>query len=715
MRLSTKLLLTIIPAAAIIYLLAFSISHNNTEKIVLKYGKKVAESEAENFGNKIKSYTDQASYVVNSLGLFYQNIKNIPLKERRKFFAELLKLTLTKNENFLAIWSDLEPNALDGLDSLYIYDKHSSETGRFSILYYRDNDKINTSGKTVESDEEVFASNYYNTPKNSLNQEILPPYKYSFTGNPEDSILQVSIAMPILEDGVFKGVTGVDLGLDKYQKIIEKVKPLKEGYAFLISDDGTMVAHPKLSYIGKKLNQIDSINTSLHNLTTKVKSGTKYSFKKKINNEEYYLTFVPVKIGISDCRWTFGTAVPISIIKEQISENFSNSLKIILIGLLIFSFIVFVLAKGISRPLIRITRFVSRLANGEIEQTNAIKVSRRDEIGKIIISLNKLLEGLNNAIFFSNQIGKGNLDTQLDLMSDKDMLGKALIGMKESLKTAKEDEDRRKIDDQNRNWVTQGIAKFSEILRRNNDNMEDFTYEIISNLVKYLEANQGGFFLLNDEDDNNKHLELIAAYAYNTRKYLQNKIEIGITLVGRCFQESETIYMTEIPQDYIRITSGLGDENPNSVLIVPLKFNDEVYGVLELASFKKIQKFQIEFVEKIAESIASTISNVKINLRTAKLLREANIHTEKIQHQEESTRFNMDKIKEERDMIFKRENKNIEKIREFEKMIQESTNREADLIKNLKKRLSDERRLKLKIQELQDENEILRHEIIEKM
>ncbi|MBQ5550417.1 MAG: GAF domain-containing protein, partial [Bacteroidales bacterium] len=87
--------------------------------------------------------------------------------------------------------------------------------------------------------------------------------------------------------------------------------------------------------------------------------------------------------------------------------------------------------------------------------------------------------------------------------------------------------------------------------------------------------------------------------------------------------EQKTIYIKETKDDYVKITSGLGKSNPRSLVIVPLKFNDEIYGVVELASFIKYQPFEIEFIERVAESIASTISTVNINIRTAQLLKES--------------------------------------------------------------------------------------------
>ncbi len=249
----------------------------------------------------------------------------------------------------------------------------------------------------------------------------------------------------------------------------------------------------------------------------------------------------------------------------------------------------------------------------------------------------------NKVLEFTNNLINDQLDADFEIQEEKDKLGQSLVNLRDSLKKNKINEIQRRKEDEQRNWIAEGLAKFGEILRNNNDNIKELSFNIINNLVKYLEANQGGFFILHDENSN-KYFEMSACYAYDRKKFANKSIEWGDGLIGTSAIEKHTIYLNEIPDDYVHITSGLGKSNPNSLLIVPLIINDEIHGVIELASFRKFESFQIDFVEKIAESIASTISTVKINLRTTQLLKESRHQAEILATQEEQMRQNMEEL-----------------------------------------------------------------------
>lgn len=325
--------------------------------------------------------------------------------------------------------------------------------------------------------------------------------------------------------------------------------------------------------------------------------------------------------------------------------------------------------KSLTRPINYIKNILLRMAKG-ILPDNKIQEGK-DEIGQMSYALNNLISSLKDVSEFANEIGKGNFDSSFKPLSEEDNLGNSLLSMRGELKKASEEEEKRKEEDAQRNWATQGEAKFGDILRQNNDDMEELSYNIISNLVKYLEANQGGLFLINNNDENDVFIELTSCYAYDRRKYKSKRIEMGEGLVGRCIQEGESIYMTDIPDDYINITSGLGSANPSSLLLVPLVLNDEIFGVIELASFKEIQKYEIAFVEKVAESIASTISTVRTNIQTTMLLEQSQQQAEEMASQEEEMRQNMEELRATQEQSSRREQELQRKLEEANSKLRE--------------------------------------------
>ncbi len=318
---------------------------------------------------------------------------------------------------------------------------------------------------------------------------------------------------------------------------------------------------------------------------------------------------------------------------------------------------IFYLKKIIIKPITEISDISESLSKGQTNvQVTSEYLKRKDEIGKAAQMLDKVVESLKGIVSFANNIGKGNLSVELQLTSDKDEIGKSMIEMRDNLKTSEIEKQERQEEDKRRNWITDGIAKFAEILRTNSEDLVELSNVVISNLVKYVEANQGGIFILNDDDTDHPYLEMTACYAYERKKFMEKRIEMGEGLIGTCYLEGESIYMTDLPKDYVHITSGLGDNTPNALLITPLKLNDEIYGVIELASFKKFEPYVIEFVEKVAESIASSIGSVKTHMRTNMLLERSKIQAEEMANQEEELRQNMEEMQATQEESRRREN-----------------------------------------------------------
>jgi len=266
------------------------------------------------------------------------------------------------------------------------------------------------------------------------------------------------------------------------------------------------------------------------------------------------------------------------------------------------------------------------------------KLVKESEWNEVKLNLQSLNTTVANATKFVREIEHGNLDVALEENESSSELNISLIAMRDQMK-------KFSLAEQERSWVNEGLARFVDILRsRDNDTLKRLSENILQNLVSYLKANQGALFLVNDDDEQNIFLEMSACYAYDRKKHLEKQLALGEGMAGQAVLEKGTIYMTDIPKDFVKITSGLGEVLPRNLLVVPLKLEDQVYGVVEIASFNLIKPYQIEFVEKLGESIASTIAGVRGNERTKILLQETQGQAEELRSQEEEMRQSMEEL-----------------------------------------------------------------------
>jgi len=225
---------------------------------------------------------------------------------------------------------------------------------------------------------------------------------------------------------------------------------------------------------------------------------------------------------------------------------------------------------------------------------------------------------------FAQDLSDGENPEPYEEMMKTD-LGKALRMIHLNIKA-----DRRQ--ERKQSWITEGKDLVSKILREQQE-MEELSYQILRALNSYIKSTQAAFYLYNEES---KVLVNTATYAFNRKKFLDQKFNIGEGLVGQCAYEMDYIYRTEIPEDYITISSGiLGDQKPESILLVPLISNEVLQGVLEFAFLKeRIPKLTIQFLLELGETIARTILNLKMNLRTQTWLEESRTMTEELQKNE---------------------------------------------------------------------------------
>jgi putative methionine-R-sulfoxide reductase with GAF domain len=346
-------------------------------------------------------------------------------------------------------------------------------------------------------------------------------------------------------------------------------------------------------------------------------------------------------------------------VRQELAANLANTRVYLIITILILVVPALILtwgfANAMTQSLGQISSNLGQMALGQLPPP--IKRTRADELGDIGELLNQVNESFAKTANFARQIGQGNYEAEHHSLSEQDQLGNALVQMRDRLRTVAE-EDRR------RNWANEGAAKFADLMRTANDSSAKLAARLISELVNYIGANQGNFFILNDERPDEVHMELVAAYAWHKHRFAQSKVFLGEGAVGQAWIERDTIYLTDVPDSYTYIGSGLGDANPRCIVIVPLIFNEQVYGVLEVASFKVLETYKLDLLKRLGASIASAIATGKGNDRTQQLLATSQEMAEQLRMQEEEMRQNLEELMATQDELQR-------KVASYEREVQE--------------------------------------------
>lgn len=634
LKIRQKILLYILSVSALLYVVAIGYIVMSSRIVISRDAITKAQYTTRVSADQIEKIFERELSLVRTLSQALNVYKGMPQEQWKKLFLDMYLPVLESNPQVYSLWDSREYSS-------YV-PGYTKDYGRHSITTWHENGQL----KSIQDERSLTGDPpiYSNFKKNGV-EAIWEPYLDVVTTGKADKKLMVTFGSPIYLNSKFSGIIATDVGLESLQDLVSKIKPVAGSYAFLVSNTGIIAGHPNKEIVYKNLKDIFPDIYGKEKLLEKIQKGTEfYIVKPNASGNDQLICFAPITAGKIETPWSLVLSTPLAVITQEANKTLYVSLGVGFVGLLIIILVLIFVSDNLTKPIRRITSSLKRLANGEISDDLIIEINSGDEIEEMSKALNTSVEGLNHKAVSAINIGKGIYDTDIDLLSDKDMLGKSLIEMRDSLRNAYLEEENRKIEDQKRTWANEGFAKFADILRQNNNDFQVLCDDIIKNVVKYIEANQGGIFLWNEEDKNDQHFDLVSTYAWDRKKYVTKRIEKGEGLVGACAMEKETVFLTDVPEDYVAITSGLGSANPRCVILVPLKHEEAILGVIEMASFKVMEKHQINFLEKIAESIASTISSVRINARTKALLEQSQQQAEEMAAQEEEMRQNMEEL-----------------------------------------------------------------------
>ncbi|MFL5614638.1 MAG: HAMP domain-containing protein [Gemmatimonadaceae bacterium] len=251
---------------------------------------------------------------------------------------------------------------------------------------------------------------------------------------------------------------------------------------------------------------------------------------------------------------------------------------------------------------------------------------------------NSLTVQVRNIADVATAVTKGDLTRQITVEAQGE-LDELKQNINQMIGNLRETTERNQEQD----WLKTNLAKFSRMMQGQKD-LESVSRLIMSELTPLVSAHHGAFFIQEGETSS-PMLKLIASYAYRARKSVSNRFGIGEGLVGQAALEKQPILLTNVPDDYIQITSGLGEAPPRNIIVLPILFEGDVKAVIELASFLPFSAIHQTFLDQLAESIGVVLNMIQANMRTEELLEQSQKLTQELQSQSKELQQQQEELK----------------------------------------------------------------------
>jgi HAMP domain-containing protein/signal transduction histidine kinase/DNA-binding response OmpR family regulator len=276
-------------------------------------------------------------------------------------------------------------------------------------------------------------------------------------------------------------------------------------------------------------------------------------------------------------------------------------------------------------------------------------------------NVNQLAENLTIQVRAISEVAlsvtKGDLTRTIrveakgELEELKDTINQMIANLKETT-----------LRNQEQDWLKSNLAKFTQMLQGQKD-LDTVTRRILSELAQVVNAQQGIFYILKQDDSGqNKKLKLFSAYAYTEQQNITREFAMGQGLVGQCAVEKERILLTNVPKDYIKIGSGLGEASPVNLIVLPVLFENEIKAVIELATFEPFSETHLDFLGQLTESLGIVLNTIETNTRTEELLEQSQSLTDELRRTNEELQDKAHLLVKQKEEV-EAKNKEVEEAR----------------------------------------------------
>ncbi len=624
-RFINRILLVSIIVLIIFFALIASFLYNKTNDIVIDFIETTVKKDLSTLENLIIDQEEQANKQFLYRIKIINNYINSQTISEQHIRTQIPVININTQEENIAI---LSPILIQGrpIDENFVkYIKFLSNTPIAIVQKFEDGYVVTFSDI---DDLKRHGSKYY-FPNNS---EVA-----LYIENKQTFVEKIKIKDNIYKLGIVpiflgKNIKGAILLLndqwfsEKFKTFFESQVYLNKGYPVLIDEQGNLLLHPLLE--GENIKNTNIFYRIFSAKNTKNILKIEYRWPETASGQQkiLYVKYMP----------QYGYFLAISLYKDDF-YNYTQKFKTyyiiaVFLSLIISLIFILIIENLILQKINNVRKRLEQLSLGTIGEKIDIKGDNYIALEKVY---NHLIDNFKKYTAFAAELSKGNYQYQFTPISNSDILGYNLLKIREHLQNVHKDIEKREQEERIRAWRNAGIEKFINILSHREEELSKWSFQIIKAGVEYLDAFQGGLFILEqDEQDQQPYFTLIACYAFNEEKIIDRKVPASAGLFAKLYKTPEILYIENIEENYQIITSALGQVKPNAIVLVPLIYNNLLIGAMEIDSFKKLEQYQLEFLKEIAGHISANLSSWKVAQETEHLLKRYEQQTEQFKQQQ---------------------------------------------------------------------------------
>jgi len=423
-KLLFSILSVLIISSSIATYLISSKAFTGSEKISEKYIKELSFSNA----LEVKSDIEKSVVLVKTFTSTLETAIKTDQGYRKDTMIELMTSILEKNPYIVGVWLYLEPNIFYENNIEFAGRYAHDDTGRFSPYVMKNNNEIELVWQYPVLRDNVWIT----TPEKTGKEYITEPYKFEVDGK---EVLNTTVSTPMYHDGKFIGVVGIDISLDKIVKRVSKISIFDNGFTYLVSNEGTIIAHPNSKFLGQKVNKIFKDKEHLA-ISKKVMTNKDYSFEQQIDGKKTFNYIKSFKLSNSGVSWGFGLTV---IEDEFLADAYTiSNFSIIagIISLLLVSLVLVMQTKILNNNLTTISQGLGdffKFLNKENSSPSKISIKANDEFGLMATNINENINQIEQNIKDENtlivdlkdvvnEVGKGYITKRIQKESNTQAL-----------------------------------------------------------------------------------------------------------------------------------------------------------------------------------------------------------------------------------------------------------------------------------------------------